>query len=204
MWALCRYSSNRTWVSVLIGWVTIGWQCNEGKNQNTRDGQYVIDALWAWTITGSLKQIMSIVLAFGRADRHCAFVTNMHSILCKSLLSSDEQHSAQCQLFIICHQYHLVNDLFQLVAMVMVICMEMVSDLVEGEETVDIGHRKKEVWPQWKEDTCCRSSVHSVSSQRCSVLLMSMSASREHCGSMKRTRLCDTACSEQGKVQESL
>lgn len=84
----------------------------------------------------------------------------MHSVLCKSHLSSDEEHSARRQPFIVCHQYHLGNDLFRAVAMAMVICMEMMLVLVEDEEAADIGEGgdkargMEEVWPRWKEDTC--------------------------------------------------
>ena len=65
----------------------------------------------------------------------------MRSVPC--LLSSDEDHSAPRQLFIVCHQYRLGNDLFWVVAMVTVICMEMMLVLVEGEKAADTGREIK-------------------------------------------------------------
>ncbi|KAK5610906.1 hypothetical protein CRENBAI_024678 [Crenichthys baileyi] len=58
--------------------------------------------------------------------------------LCESSYSSDEEHLAHCQPFIVCHQYHLDNDLFWQVAMVMVICMEIMLVLVNDEGAADV------------------------------------------------------------------
>lgn len=80
----------------------------------------------------------------------------------------------------------------------MVICMEMMLVLVEDEEAADIGEGGdkawgiEEVWPRWKEDTCVV-ALPSIMCHHKRVsglnVLMSMSASRGHCGSTGRTGL---------------
>lgn len=60
-------------------------------------------------------------------------------------MSSDEEHLARHQPFIVCHQYHLDNDLSRPVAMATVICMEMMLVLAEDEDVADVGGIKREV-----------------------------------------------------------
>lgn len=67
----------------------------------------------------------------------------MHSVPCESHLSSDEEHLARRQPFIVCHRYHLGNDLFRPVAMATVICMEMMLVLPENGEASDVGGIKR-------------------------------------------------------------
>lgn len=70
----------------------------------------------------------------------------MNSVLRESHLSSDEEHLAQRQPFIVCHQYHLDNDLFRPVATATVICMEIMLVLAEVEEVADVGGIKRGAW----------------------------------------------------------
>ena len=70
----------------------------------------------------------------------------MHSVLCEIHLSSDEEHLALCQPFIVCHRHHLGNDLFWPVATATVICMEMMLVLMEDGEAADERGVKHGVW----------------------------------------------------------
>lgn len=117
------------------------------------------------------------------------FVTHAQSVPSESHLSSDEEHLALCQPFIVCHRYHLGNDLFWPVTMVMVICMEMMLAPLEDEEADYVGGIKPERWMGGGMATEVIRRVvalqGSMSSYRawCLNVLISMSASRGHCGS---------------------
>lgn len=76
--------------------------------------------------------------------------------------SSDEEHLARCQrllLVVVCHRYHLGNDLFRPVAMATVICMEMMSvqKEEEGEKKRENGEQEGELLLFWASCAITRS-----------------------------------------------
>lgn len=113
-----------------------------------------------------------------------------HTRLCQSHLSFVEEHLVQCQPFIICHQYHLGNDLFQPVTMTTVICMEITSPrrrmrrlLLSVESYVGC---RMDISVICDDIEGCVLALHSFVSSRLNVL-MSVSASRGHCGDTGRS-----------------
>lgn len=98
---------------------------------NVRDGECERS-----TITGDLKQMIGSGLRVLLPDT-CACCKHAQTPLCCCFLS-DEEHLARCHPFIVCHRYHLGNDLFWPVAMVTVICMEIRLVPVKDEEAADV------------------------------------------------------------------